>query len=313
MTDRNTGFHQNHFPLQKPNNLKTTSLLQTKSLLHVGNQTNILKRCRSIHTSDTDSSPFIIRKHVEESWLGLCSENEEELTSSSLREKLSNGSRPEVRRGYLQRIISIEEDHLPHLLHCDYPTQTPLQTCAEGEETADNEGNMDLEMSDIYPGVSSPQQQQQQSKRHEAPRGTPTSPRGQPVGKETGMNVSEPWIRPTLGLAIDKTKQPARRELIPPMIYSRAVCSSQSLTFILQHVGGRSSIAAWPPLQDCPGGELQRGKDFSPSPHLWRLLPSWYFCHCRYVWLASQVDIYRRNHRRTSFEKKTFSFFLFFR
>lgn len=91
----------------------------------------------------------------------------------------SDATRPsvacaEVTRGHLQRIISIEEDHLPHLLQSDCQVQSPLQECSEAEE--DGEDNMDLVMSDIIPT--------QQTKGNE----TPMSPRGQPVGKETSLN-----------------------------------------------------------------------------------------------------------------------------
>uniref|UniRef100_A0A4W6BRV1 Calcium release activated channel regulator 2A n=1 Tax=Lates calcarifer TaxID=8187 RepID=A0A4W6BRV1_LATCA len=86
-----------------------------------------------------------------------------ELASSAMRQNLTNGacqpSCPAETRGHLQRIISIEEDHLPHLLQTDCPAQPPLQEYSE--EASDNEENIDL---------------------------TPTSPRGQPVGKETSIN-----------------------------------------------------------------------------------------------------------------------------
>lgn len=119
----------------------------------------------------------------------ICSE--EDLTTSSVRQN-SNGpcqqSCPETRRGHLQRIISIEEDHLPHLLQNNCQAQSPLKECSEGEDTSDIEENIDLVMSDIYPSASSVQQQQ--SKGNVEKRKTPTSPRGQPVGKETSINVS---------------------------------------------------------------------------------------------------------------------------
>uniref|UniRef100_A0A8D3BM78 EF-hand domain-containing protein n=1 Tax=Scophthalmus maximus TaxID=52904 RepID=A0A8D3BM78_SCOMX len=93
----------------------------------------------------------------------------EELTSSSVRQSLANGSYqpscPAERRGHLQRIISIEEDHLPHLLQNDYRAQTPLRECSEGEE-----------------------EEEQQSEENAAQRETPNSPRVQPVGKETSIN-----------------------------------------------------------------------------------------------------------------------------
>lgn len=119
------------------------------------------------------------------------SEDQEEQTSNCVRQNLANGScQPSCPKtgGHLQRIISIEEDHLPHLLQNNCQAQTPLQECSEGEEASDNEENIDLVMSDIYPCASSPQQQQ--STTNTEKRETPTSPRGQPVGKETSLNVS---------------------------------------------------------------------------------------------------------------------------
>lgn len=122
----------------------------------------------------------------------ICSQDEEELTTSSVRHNLGNGpclsSYTADTRGHLQRIISIEEDHLPHLLQTDCQAQTPLQECSEGEETSENEENIDLVMSDIYPGASPALQQK--SKGDLEKRETPTSPRGEPVGKETSTNVS---------------------------------------------------------------------------------------------------------------------------
>ncbi|XP_040894940.1 EF-hand calcium-binding domain-containing protein 4B [Toxotes jaculatrix] len=117
--------------------------------------------------------------------------DEEEFISSSARQDLANGSCqpscPAETRGHLQRIISIEEDHLPHLLQNDCQAQSPLHECSEGEEVSDSEENIDLVMSDIYPCASSAQQQQQ-SEGNVEKRETPTSPRGQPVGKETSIN-----------------------------------------------------------------------------------------------------------------------------
>ncbi|KAJ0069480.1 hypothetical protein NL108_008268, partial [Boleophthalmus pectinirostris] len=74
----------------------------------------------------------------------------------------------EAPRGHFQRIISIEEDHLPHLLQ-NCQVQSPLKECSEGEEE-----NMDLTMSEIIPQPRDTE--------------TPMSPRGQPVGKETSLN-----------------------------------------------------------------------------------------------------------------------------
>ncbi|XP_068459009.1 EF-hand calcium-binding domain-containing protein 4B isoform X1 [Clinocottus analis] len=118
------------------------------------------------------------------------SEDEEELTSSSVRHSLANGSCQSSctanKRGHLQRIISIEEDHLPHLLQTDCQPRTALQECREEEAASDNDEHIDLVMSDIYPCASSARQQKSQDDVGE--RETPSSPRGQPVGKETSLN-----------------------------------------------------------------------------------------------------------------------------
>uniref|UniRef100_A0A672ZUB8 Ras and EF-hand domain-containing protein homolog n=1 Tax=Sphaeramia orbicularis TaxID=375764 RepID=A0A672ZUB8_9TELE len=110
-------------------------------------------------------------------------EEDEDPSTGSVRHGVANGSCPqpgaEKIRGHLQRIISIEEDHLPHLLQRDCQVQTPLQECAEGEE--DSEDNIELVMSNIIPSA-------EQSKGSVERRETPTSPRGQPVGKETSIN-----------------------------------------------------------------------------------------------------------------------------
>uniref|UniRef100_A0A671YUG5 Calcium release activated channel regulator 2A n=1 Tax=Sparus aurata TaxID=8175 RepID=A0A671YUG5_SPAAU len=95
--------------------------------------------------------------------LSVLSPDEEELTTSSVGQNLTNGSCrascTAEKRGHLQRIISIEEDHLPHLLRDDCQVQTPLRECREAEDASDNEENIDLVMSDIYPHESSAAQQ----------------------------------------------------------------------------------------------------------------------------------------------------------
>uniref|UniRef100_A0A8C6SI53 Calcium release activated channel regulator 2A n=1 Tax=Neogobius melanostomus TaxID=47308 RepID=A0A8C6SI53_9GOBI len=80
-----------------------------------------------------------------------------------------SSDRSEVLRGHFQRIISIEEDHLPHLLQSDFQVHSPLRECSEGEVES-----MDLVMSDIVPRSNGKK--------------APMFPRGQPVGKETSMN-----------------------------------------------------------------------------------------------------------------------------
>ncbi|XP_058244146.1 EF-hand calcium-binding domain-containing protein 4B isoform X1 [Hemibagrus wyckioides] len=79
----------------------------------------------------------------------------------------------------LQRIISIEEDHLPQLLQKEY--QAELRNWSEEEE--DLEDGIDLQMTSIFPSTSTPVSQCPPANSRHAH--TPTSPRGQPVGKET--------------------------------------------------------------------------------------------------------------------------------
>lgn len=72
---------------------------------------------------------------------------------------------------HLQRIISIEEDHLPQLL--DMPLEKQLSKWTEENDNASPEKEMDEKQ--IVP----------------SPDYIPSSPRGQPVGKETQSNVRE--------------------------------------------------------------------------------------------------------------------------
>uniref|UniRef100_A0A8C9ZDF8 Calcium release activated channel regulator 2A n=1 Tax=Sander lucioperca TaxID=283035 RepID=A0A8C9ZDF8_SANLU len=122
--------------------------------------------------------------------LCITSEDEEELTPSSVRQNLANGSGQRFSlaetRGHLPRIISIEEDHLPYLLQNDCQVQSPLQECSEGEEASENEEDINLVMSDICLRASSAQQQKSEGDVEE--REIPTSPRVQPVGKETSIH-----------------------------------------------------------------------------------------------------------------------------
>ncbi|XP_007553291.1 ras and EF-hand domain-containing protein homolog [Poecilia latipinna] len=111
------------------------------------------------------------------------SEDEEEPTSTALRQNL-NGvyqpSFPAEARSRFQRIISIEEDHLPYLLNSGL-AQNALQICAEVETQLDDEDGVDV-MSELH-RMSSPIPEQQPEEQQ-----IPTSPRGQPVGKETTIN-----------------------------------------------------------------------------------------------------------------------------
>lgn len=119
----------------------------------------------------------------------FCSEDEEEQTRQNLTNPLCQSAWTVEKRSHLQRIISIEEDHLPHLLHsdCQASLHSPLRECSEAEEASDNEDNIDLVMSDIYPPASSARPKSNVGVEESE---TPTALRGQPVGKETSMNVS---------------------------------------------------------------------------------------------------------------------------
>ncbi|KAG9335198.1 hypothetical protein JZ751_005550 [Albula glossodonta] len=97
-------------------------------------------------------------------------------------------------RWQLQRIVSIEEDPLPQVLQRGLGSQ--LQEWSEEDEEDDNnedEGeHTDLEMSEIHPTAptsAAAPQGAPPSARHMGPslkdKDTPSSPRGQPVGKET--------------------------------------------------------------------------------------------------------------------------------
>ncbi|XP_064785645.1 EF-hand calcium-binding domain-containing protein 4B-like isoform X2 [Oncorhynchus masou masou] len=90
----------------------------------------------------------------------------------------------------LQRIISIEEDHLPQLLQDNYQTQL-----WEWHEEAEEEEHIELQMTSINPPSSPPTMKQQQpvdTRETEMP----TSPRGQPVGKETMGNEEGAALAP---------------------------------------------------------------------------------------------------------------------
>uniref|UniRef100_A0A673GJ27 EF-hand calcium-binding domain-containing protein 4B-like n=1 Tax=Sinocyclocheilus rhinocerous TaxID=307959 RepID=A0A673GJ27_9TELE len=113
-------------------------------------------------------SESITMKHSERKQSFISDEDEEVLSQSKRKNMIGvNGHSMDLEdmldgrppsKHQLQRIISIEEDHLPQLLQQGYQAQ--LREWSEDEEL---EEGMDLQM--IAP--------------------TPTSPRGQPVGKET--------------------------------------------------------------------------------------------------------------------------------
>lgn len=97
----------------------------------------------------------------------------------------------------LRRVISIEEDHLPHLLQGD-PHLLLHQLSEEEEQRAgEDEAQGDLESSSIYPSNVSlasadsppPVRMKKPSKKRWIRGNMPSSARGQPVGKETLQQV----------------------------------------------------------------------------------------------------------------------------
>ncbi|XP_052368899.1 EF-hand calcium-binding domain-containing protein 4B isoform X3 [Oncorhynchus keta] len=95
----------------------------------------------------------------------------------------------------LRRVISIEEDHLPHLLHGG-PQPLLHQLSEEDEEEEEAQGKEDLESSILVAPVPLPVPVTTVSPfKHQGSfsriRNIPSSPRGQPVGKETQNRVKE--------------------------------------------------------------------------------------------------------------------------
>ncbi|XP_042174487.1 EF-hand calcium-binding domain-containing protein 4B-like isoform X3 [Oncorhynchus tshawytscha] len=95
----------------------------------------------------------------------------------------------------LRRVISIEEDHLPHLLHGG-PQPLLHQLSEEDEEEEEEQGKEDLERSIFFAPVPLPVPVTTVSPfKHRGSfsriRNIPSSPRGQPVGKETQNRVKE--------------------------------------------------------------------------------------------------------------------------
>ncbi|XP_040029081.2 EF-hand calcium-binding domain-containing protein 4B isoform X2 [Gasterosteus aculeatus] len=93
----------------------------------------------------------------------------------------------------LRRVISIEEDHLPHLLQGG-PQPLLHQLSEEEDEMADEEeeAQSDLESSvalAVDPSATPPSSHALPPARKSRIKKTPMSPRGQPVGKETHQNT----------------------------------------------------------------------------------------------------------------------------
>ncbi|XP_033845550.1 EF-hand calcium-binding domain-containing protein 4B [Periophthalmus magnuspinnatus] len=106
----------------------------------------------------------------------------------------------------LRRVISIEEDHLPHLLHGGpQPLLHQLSEEEEDDEEEAEEAQSDIEasvvtdLSSTLPARSSSEPidiAQPRKSLFTWARKTPMSPRGQPVGKETQQKTSEATLLP---------------------------------------------------------------------------------------------------------------------
>uniref|UniRef100_A0A8C7YWK0 Calcium release activated channel regulator 2A n=1 Tax=Oryzias sinensis TaxID=183150 RepID=A0A8C7YWK0_9TELE len=103
------------------------------------------------------------------------SEDEEAETRLSSKNGSSQPCLSAVPGRHLQRIISIEEDHLPHLVN--YRSSPNSLQESDGEDDLCSEETEDS----VYPNTSA-------EENGETERQMPTSPRVQPVGKETSIN-----------------------------------------------------------------------------------------------------------------------------
>lgn len=97
----------------------------------------------------------------------------------------------------LRRVISIEEDHLPHLLQGG-PQPLLHQLSEEEDEMADEEeeAQSDLESSvalAVDPSATPPSSHAPPPARKSRVKKTPMAPRGQPVGKETHQVRPQLW------------------------------------------------------------------------------------------------------------------------
>ncbi|KAM9327607.1 EF-hand calcium-binding domain-containing protein 4B [Pholidichthys leucotaenia] len=93
----------------------------------------------------------------------------------------------------LRRVISIEEDHLPHLLQGG-PQPLMHQLSEEEDEEDEEEEGEDALTDSPAPPLFNPVKTEvypTRKSRFAQPKKTPVSPRGQPVGKETQQKVKE--------------------------------------------------------------------------------------------------------------------------
>ncbi|XP_064417991.1 EF-hand calcium-binding domain-containing protein 4B [Latimeria chalumnae] len=141
--------------LQPKNNAVTASWKKRTGSI-VGKYTD---RRTSIKSQSSEEEDVTTGRKINSASLnGLCPVSNDSEYESKLR-----------KRQHLQRIISIEEDHLPQFLDLEY--ETNLTEWAEEEERVITEENNNKE------------------EEKNSTNGTPSSPRGQPVGKETVSSV----------------------------------------------------------------------------------------------------------------------------
>uniref|UniRef100_W5NJL9 Calcium release activated channel regulator 2A n=1 Tax=Lepisosteus oculatus TaxID=7918 RepID=W5NJL9_LEPOC len=147
---------------QKPKNSAKNSSWNQRSGSIVGKH---MERKQSIKSEDEDEILSYARRRNSAGLNGYCQVSKENEVDGKM-----------MRKPQLQRIISIEEDHLPQLLHVEYEAQLNEWT----EEDDDVEDDLEVAAVSVISEDSTAEESDQASCSR-----APSSPRGQPVGKET--------------------------------------------------------------------------------------------------------------------------------
>ncbi|XP_033004265.1 EF-hand calcium-binding domain-containing protein 4B [Lacerta agilis] len=175
---------------EKSGLLKQLDFLRERNKYLRDEHDECLQKCKNVPTARwKERSGSIIGKYMEKKVLPKSQSSEDDDTFNTERRRNSTGLNGYLsfdsdsaagegltQRRPLQRLISIEEDHLPQLLN--RPGERTLTKWSEEDET-----NLpELEMNEIQ--TESPSEQ------------TPSFPRGQPVGKETLANDEQVCFPP---------------------------------------------------------------------------------------------------------------------
>lgn len=155
----------------------------------------------------------------------------------------------------LRRVISIEEDHLPHLLHGGPQPLLHQLSEEEDEEEEDDEGEEGAQ-SDVEPAVAtaaadipaSPTPSHipvlvglppERRSRFARAKKTPTSPRGQPVGKETQQVGPQLWFFKVTSMLNMSVK--TVRKVIYSVVWTEVLIFLPCLCFLSPSEGKRRS------------------------------------------------------------------------